>query len=107
MPENYYDKMHIETNEMRRKIMHKEFMSEAFIPIPTTQFYDEVHKRRKNNNALLSKEFEVIECPAVGILGGVSWFLKILFCSLTDNQLTLLQRGAPEHVDAHRAEYER
>ena len=59
MPENYYDKIHIETNEMRRKIMHKEFMSEAFIPIPTTQFYDEVHKRRKNNNALFSKEFDV------------------------------------------------
>lgn len=45
---------------MRRKLVHKAFMNEAFIPIPTLQFYEEVQKRRKNNNALISKEYDVI-----------------------------------------------
>ena len=46
---------------MRRKLVHKAFMNEAFIPIPTLQFYEEVQKRRKNNNALISKEYDVIK----------------------------------------------
>lgn len=59
-PENYYSSMKFVEQELRKysnKLMH---VTESLIPIPNSQFYDQVIKRLSSDGIKFNEELEVL-----------------------------------------------
>jgi hypothetical protein len=59
LPQNYYEKSEIIQNELRRRNLATKYSSETLIPVPGSQYFYELQKKKLNNNEIFHTELNV------------------------------------------------